>query len=155
MLKGPPWWLSGKESACQCRRHGLIPGLGSSPGGGHGNPLQCSCLENPMDRGAWWAAVHSVAKRHDWVLTEHFKGLLIRSHTQPPVHSGKDLKFSEVTWLTWDYIACDLAKLGLETTLNFYALRKDHSPRHSQLYTMVNGNEEELLYWKPTTRTLN
>ena len=41
---------------------GSIPGLGSSPGGGHGNPLQYSCLENPMDRGAWWATVHRVAK---------------------------------------------------------------------------------------------
>ena len=37
---------------------GLIPGLGRSPGGGHGIPLQYSCLENPMDRGAWWATVH-------------------------------------------------------------------------------------------------
>ena len=36
---------------------GSIPGLGSSPGGGHGDPLQCSCLESPMDRGAWWATV--------------------------------------------------------------------------------------------------
>ena len=36
---------------------GSIPGPGKSPGGGHGNPLQCSCLENPMDRGAWWATV--------------------------------------------------------------------------------------------------
>ena len=41
---------------------GLIPGLGRSPGGGHGNPLQCSCLENPMDRGAWRATVHRVAE---------------------------------------------------------------------------------------------
>ena len=41
---------------------GSIPGLGRSPGGGHGNPLQDSCLENPMDRGAWWATVHGVAK---------------------------------------------------------------------------------------------
>ena len=41
---------------------GLIPGLGRSPGGGHGNPLQYSCLENPMDRGAWRATVHRVAK---------------------------------------------------------------------------------------------
>ena len=40
----------------------LIPGLGQSPGEGNGNPLQCSCLENPMDRGAWWAAVHGAAK---------------------------------------------------------------------------------------------
>ena len=41
---------------------GLIPGSERSPGGGHGNPLQYSCLENPMDREAWWAAVHRVAK---------------------------------------------------------------------------------------------
>ena len=41
---------------------GLIPGLGSSPGGGNGNPLQYSCLENSMDRGAWWATVHGVTK---------------------------------------------------------------------------------------------
>ena len=39
-----------------------IPGWGRSLGGGHGNPLQFSCLENPMDRGAWWATVHRVAK---------------------------------------------------------------------------------------------
>ena len=45
---------------------GLIPGWGSSPGGGHGNPLQYSCLENPMDRGAWQAAVHRAAK--SWTL---------------------------------------------------------------------------------------
>ena len=41
---------------------GLIPGPGRPPGGGHGNPLQYSCLENPMDRGAWQATVHGVAK---------------------------------------------------------------------------------------------
>ena len=41
---------------------GLIPGSGRSPGGGHGTPLQYSCLENPMDRGAWWATVHTVAE---------------------------------------------------------------------------------------------
>ena len=41
---------------------GSMPGLGRSPGGGHGNPLQYSCLENPMDRGAWQAAVHRVAQ---------------------------------------------------------------------------------------------
>ena len=41
---------------------GSIPGLGRSPGGGNGNPLQYSCLENPMDREAWWATVHGVTK---------------------------------------------------------------------------------------------
>ena len=42
---------------------GLAPESGRSPGAGNGDPLQCSCLENPMDRGAWWATVHRVAKR--------------------------------------------------------------------------------------------
>ena len=46
------------------RNVGSVPGLGRSPGGGHGNPLWYSCLENPMDRRAWWAVVHGVAK--DW-----------------------------------------------------------------------------------------
>ena len=47
----------GKEFTCT----GSIPGLGRSPGEGNGNPLQYACLENPMDRGAWWANVHDVA----------------------------------------------------------------------------------------------
>ena len=62
---GLPRWLSGKESACNARvtgDEGLIPGFRRSPGRGHGNPLQYSCLENPMDRGAWRATVHGVAK---------------------------------------------------------------------------------------------
>ena len=48
--------------ACNAGDLGLIPGLGRSPGGGHGNPLQYFCLENPMDRGAWRATVHGVAR---------------------------------------------------------------------------------------------
>ena len=50
--------VQGKESACQAGEVGSIPGLGTSPGEGNGDPLQYSCLENPMDSGAWWAAVH-------------------------------------------------------------------------------------------------
>ena len=46
---------------------GLIPGWGRSSGGGHGNPFQYSCLENPMDSGAWWATVHGVTKSHTWL----------------------------------------------------------------------------------------
>ena len=49
-------------NAGDIRDVGLIPGSGRSPGGGNGNPLQYSCLGNPMDRGAWWATVHGVAK---------------------------------------------------------------------------------------------
>ena len=52
----------GKEFACSAGDLGSIPGLGRSPGEGNGNPLQYPCLENLMDRGAWWAAVHGVAK---------------------------------------------------------------------------------------------
>ena len=52
----------GKESAGNAGDPGLIPGLGRSPGEGYGNPLQYSCLENPMDRGAWWDTVHGVAE---------------------------------------------------------------------------------------------
>ena len=50
-----------KESACNAGDPGSIPGLGRSPEG-NGNPLQYSCLENPVDRGAWWATVHRVAE---------------------------------------------------------------------------------------------
>jgi len=53
-------------NAGDIRDAGLIPGSGRSPGGGHGNPLQYSCLENPMDREAWWATVHRVTK--SWTL---------------------------------------------------------------------------------------
>ena len=63
---GLPRWLSGKESACQsrkCRRRGFDPWSGSSPGAGHGNPLQYPCLENLTDRGVWRATVHGVPKR--------------------------------------------------------------------------------------------
>ena len=52
----------GKESACSAEHPGSIPGSGRSPGEGNGNLLQYSCLENPMDRGAWWATVHGVAE---------------------------------------------------------------------------------------------
>ena len=57
-----PWWLSGKEFTCQAGDLGLIPGPGRSPGERNGNPLQYSCLENPMDRGAWRVTVPGVAK---------------------------------------------------------------------------------------------
>ena len=61
VVKNPP------ANAGDMRDMGLIPGLGRSPGGEHGNPLQYSCLENPMDRGAWLATVHWVAKSQTWL----------------------------------------------------------------------------------------
>ena len=59
---GLPRWLRGKESACNAGHVGWIPGSGRSPREGNGNPLQYSCLENPIDREAWRATVHGVAK---------------------------------------------------------------------------------------------
>ena len=61
-LLGFPCSSVSKESACSAGDPGLIPGLGRSPGEGNGNPLQYTCLENLMDRGAWWAAVHGIAE---------------------------------------------------------------------------------------------
>ena len=52
----------GKESAYSAGDPGSIPGLGRSPGEGNGSPLQYSCLENPIERGAWWATIHGVTK---------------------------------------------------------------------------------------------
>ena len=57
-----PGGSDGKESACNAGDLGSIPGWGRSPGEGNGNPLQYSCLENSMDRGAWSAIIHGVAK---------------------------------------------------------------------------------------------
>ena len=62
VLMGFPSGSDGKESACNTGDLGLIPGPGRSPGGGQGNPLQYSCLENPLDRGAWRATVHGLEK---------------------------------------------------------------------------------------------
>ena len=60
--RGFPGGTNGKESACSVGDAGLIPGLGRSPGEGNSNPLQYSCLENPVDRGVWWVTVHGVIK---------------------------------------------------------------------------------------------
>ena len=62
-----------KASACPGGDLSSIPGLGRSPGEGNGNPLQYSCLENPMDGGAWWVTVHGVAKSRRWLSDFTFK----------------------------------------------------------------------------------
>ena len=73
----------GKESACNVGDLGLVPGSGRSPGEGNGNPIQYSCLENPVDRGVWWATVHGVIRvGHDLV-------------TKPPNQVSKSSKLSD------------------------------------------------------------
>ena len=62
ILLGFPGGSDGKEFAYNAGDLGSIPGLGRYPGGGHGNPFQYSCLENPIGRKAWWTTVHGVTK---------------------------------------------------------------------------------------------
>ena len=70
VIKNPP------ANAGDIRDVGLIPGSGRSLEGGHSNPLQYSCLENPMDRGAWWATVHGVTKSQTRLSDYHFHFLM-------------------------------------------------------------------------------
>ena len=67
---GFPGGSDGKASVCKAGDLGSIPGLGRPPGEGNDNPLQYSCLEKPMDGGAWWATVHGVAK--SWTRLSNF-----------------------------------------------------------------------------------
>ena len=89
LVKNPP------ADAGDIRDMGSIPGSGRSPGGGHGNPLQYFCLENPMDRGAWWATVHGVAKSCAQVSTHtctHSNSGVI--HMVWPNRVGGDIAFN-------------------------------------------------------------
>ena len=71
-------WFSGKESACNAGDMVSTPGSGRSLGEGNGSPLQYSCLENPMDRGAWRATVHGVTRvGHDWVTKQQNLKILL------------------------------------------------------------------------------
>ena len=80
VVKNPP------ASAEDVRDKGSIPGSGKSPGGGHGNPLQYFCLENPMDGGAWWAIVHGVTEswtRLKWLSVQAHRRLKLSSKQSP------------------------------------------------------------------------
>ena len=75
-VMGFPGGSDGEEPTCDTGDPGSVPGLGRSPGEGHGNRLQYSCLGNPMDRGAWWAIVHGVTKSQTRPNNEHFQHVL-------------------------------------------------------------------------------
>ena len=106
---GIPWWPNSKEYACNGGDAGLIPGLGRSPWGGNGHPLQYSCLGNPMDRGACLATVHGVAKRQDMTewLSVH-AGACTHPHTHISDHIDLNWNFlwnltneNAYLWLPW------------------------------------------------------
>ena len=90
LLEGFPGSSDGKESTCTTGDSGLIPGSERFPGEGNGNPFQYSCLENSMNRGAWWATAHRVTKSRTWltnIFTFHFHG----KPTASIILSGKNL----------------------------------------------------------------
>ena len=91
MGQASPGGSDGKESACDAGVLGSIPRWGRSPGEGNGNPLQYSCLENPMDRGAWLATVHEVAKSQTKLSTQHV-----------------------VDWLRWERICLQCRRPGFD-----------------------------------------
>ena len=99
---GVPWWFSDKESACKVGDTGdvgLIPGLGRSLGEGHGNPLQYSCLENPMDRGAWRATVHGTAK--SWIQLSDLACAHACTHPSSLLVDTRQLKLALKRGGTW------------------------------------------------------
>ena len=110
---------SGKESACQCRgcqRRSSIPGLGSSPGGGNGNPLQYSCLGNPIDRGACWATVQG-CKQSSMIEQAHTHNCIhtyrkgagttgnILAHLLYYCYVYKKISSCLLVWIMWHFIA--------------------------------------------------
>ena len=93
-----------KNSPANAGDVGLTPGLGRCPGGGHGNPLQYSCLVNPVDRGAWWATFHRVAKSRTWLRRFNMHAHLRQkvggacSHTGPYPDYVQPVDFSSVSF---------------------------------------------------------
>ena len=90
-------------NAGDIRDAGLIPELGRSPGGGHDNPLQYSCLENPRDRGSWWATVHRVAQ--SWT---RLKQLGISGEKRPNCHHQSVSSVAQSCWILCDPMDCSM-----------------------------------------------
>ena len=111
---GFPGDSDSRESTCKAGDPGSIPGPGRSPGEGNGDPLQCSGLENPMDRGAWWATVHGITKSWPRLSDEHTTKqrscLYISQWTTESIAKQKPLDvFREENHLpTCDYLSADL-----------------------------------------------
>ena len=125
--RGFPGDSDSKESACNAGDLGSIPWSGRSPGEEHGNPLQCSCLENPSDGGAWWAAVYGVAQGRT-----RLKRLSSSSSSsgmrQPVAQMIKSLPAKQETWVQ---------SLGQE-----YSLEKEMATHSSILAWRIPWMEE-------------
>ena len=105
---GFPGSSDGKASAYNAGDPGSIPWSGRPPGEGNGNPLQCSCLENSMDRGAWGATVHGVAKRWTWLSDFTFTFTSIHMIKQ---HGIVNVASVSVSWF-WSCMVTQDARAG-------------------------------------------
>ena len=103
-LESFPSGLVGKESSCNARDMGSIPWSGRSPRAGHGKPLQYSCLENPMERGAQWATVHNVTKIQMW-LSMH---MCIHTHTHTNILLFWCVISFSLSFWTWNHIVYEV-----------------------------------------------
>ena len=112
-----PGGSEGKESACNTGDLGSIPELGRSPGKGNGNPLQYSCLENPMDGGSLWATVHGVPKSQIWLSNKHLCVCVCLS-TVIRIYSDIRNELVMTTWVlsefreSWEFCDKDVLKKG-------------------------------------------
>ena len=134
---GCSWLKNLPANTGDLRDQGSIPESGRSPGEGNGNPLQCSCLENPRDRGAWWATVHGVAKSWTWLKRLSTPGLLNRTQNQDSLGQEGHAQTCSFAHSQDQFVACKaiplLQKFFLaETHTCFEPSRKAHghsSPR--------------------------
>ena len=124
---GLPGDSDSKESVCDVGDLGLIPGLGRSPGGGHGNWLQYSCLENPMDRGAWRATVHGISKSGIWL-------------SDQPQHSIWVKRIKEAWYIT-EFLLLEALLMNVVFTSTWW-----HRVRHNWTTELMDYRTAGLLY---------
>ena len=149
---GLPWQLSGKESACNAgdlRDVDSVPGLGRPPGKETGNPLQNSCLENPMDRGAWQARVHRVAM--SWTRLKQLSSSSSRPQTESACTHAKLLQLYLTLRDPMDYSLLGFSVHGILQTriLEWFAMpssRGSSQPRDRTYLSHVSCIVRLVLY---------
>ena len=127
----------GKESACNGGDLSLIPGLGRSPGGGHGNPLQYSCLENSMDRGAWRAIVHGVAKSRTRLSDFTHTHAHTHTHTEGP--NIRESESRSVVSNPVDYTVYGILQARILECVAFPFSRGSSQPRDQTQVSRIAG----------------
>ena len=149
----------------------LIHESGGSPGGGHGNPLQCSCLENPMNRGAWWAAVHGVTKSrtrlkrlgkhvHSLISILYIVSIVYICHFNLPIHNERFLCFWRAivrqfllhhVYITRQLVKWQLACKRIQPCHNTSALGSVHTAWEALWITDVESGSESTPRFKVLT----